>query len=68
MNKTSTSKLSPPAEADNEAIFLSEALRGYNYWKSEAAALEGAGHRSAREKEYAEAYQVILHTFTKIEK
>ena len=52
----------------NEDIFLAELLRGKTEWTKIALQLEASGKASAKEKEYAEAYRVLLHKFTEIEK
>jgi hypothetical protein len=52
----------------NEDIFLAELLKGKTEWTKIAMQLESAGKACAKEKEYAEAYRVLLHKFTEIEK
>jgi hypothetical protein len=53
---------------DHEDIFLSDALRGYTFWKGEAAKLKQAGQDATQVEEYAEAYRLLLNRFTIIEK
>lgn len=43
-------------KGDNEDEFLKEVLAGYTKWKAKG------------EKEYAEAYQILLNKFSQIEK
>lgn len=53
---------------DSEDIFLSDILRGYKYWKKRIAELEKDQRDVTKEKEYAEAYRLLLNQFTHIEK
>lgn len=53
---------------DNEDQFLSEVLSGHIRWKAKAAEKQAMGHDSSNEDEYSEAYRVLLHRFSQIEK
>lgn len=45
----------PPSPEDQEADFLTELLDGYKKWVA------------IGNKEYAEAYRVLIHNFTNVE-
>lgn len=45
-------------EAEQEEKFLKETMEAYSYWRKQPG---------QRAKDYAEAYRLLLHSFTKIE-
>lgn len=54
----------PAPIVDNEDLFLSELLAGHRRWKGKAAEAKLQGKDDTREKEYAEAYRVLLNEFS----
>lgn len=52
---------------DSEDIFLSSVLKQYTFWKKKVAEIEKNRGDSGKEKDYAEAYRLLLNQFSHIE-
>lgn len=55
-------------DIDNEDRFLAELIAGKARWGKIASELQKEGKPNEREKEYAEAYKVLINNFSAVEK
>ncbi len=52
---------------DSNHVFLSELLNNHTYWKQKAEKVRRIGGTGEKEEEYAQAYLLLLHQFTKVD-
>lgn len=55
------------SNVDSEDVFLNDVLERYTYWKRIASEKEKEKIDATKEKEYAEAFRLLLNQFSKIE-
>jgi hypothetical protein len=67
MSRTKVAKTGNTPTAHN-SLFLSNLLRDVTFWREMAAELRKGGQDFEHALEYAEAYQILLHNFSEVEK